>query len=208
MLYKFATEMHLYIAERLLTRNGIGPPELKDYEDADNDIRFHIHTQAIISTYSFDGCGNITEWGADLHLNDQKYSIDFQVFRPSPTVDESTGTGCYSLVGENRFISVSLRNGILVVTPSPQDYIMFQPKDVLGFYLRSAVIRPPNEIPHGLVLQTSPTRFTSEIVWYTSIEPSDHTENFDGSCIFSAGQSGSLVSSTHAAPVISVSMSK
>ena len=54
-------------------------------------------------------CGNITEWGVDVRPdgdNHQRpeepedtgvpYTLDFQVWRPSPTVDDSTGTGCYS----------------------------------------------------------------------------------------------------------------
>ena len=193
--------------QNLLTRNGIGPPELRDYEGKANNIRLPLHHQAIITTYSFDSCGNITEWGADVHRADVPYSLDFQVWRPSPTVNRSTGTGCYSLVGDNRFTSASLSNGILVVTPSPRDYIMFQPRDVLGFYIRSVSIRPPDEIPNGLVIQTSPKRFTSELVWYTSISPNVRMLRFDD-CPYSVGHKGILVSSTQAAPVISVGMSK
>ena len=196
-----------YAVQNLLTRNGIGPPELSDYDGEANNNRFFLHHQAIITTYTFDSCGNITEWGADLHRADVPYSLDFQVWRPSPTVDRSTGTGCYSLVGDNRFTSASLSNGILAVTPSPQDYIMFQPQDVLGFYIRSVSIRPPDEIQNGLVIQTSPRRFTSELVWYTSISPNIRIFSFDD-CLYSVGHKGILVSSTQAAPVISVGMSK
>ena len=142
-----------------------------------------------------------------MHRDDVPYSIDFQVWRPSPTVDRSTGTGCYSLIGDNRFASASLEDGILVVTPSPQDYIMFQPRDVLGFYIRSASIRPSGDVPNGLVVQTSPTRFTSELVWYASISPNIRVLRFDD-CLYSVGHRGNLISSTHAAPVISVGMSK
>ena len=61
------------------------------------------------------------------------YTLDFQVWRPSPTVSTSSGAGCYSLVGSNKFTSISLANGLARVTPSPQDYIQFQSGDVLGF---------------------------------------------------------------------------
>ena len=144
-----------------------------------------------------------------MHRADIPYSLDFQVWRPSPTVDRSTGTGCYSLVGDNRFTSASLTNGILVVTPSPQDYIMFQPQDVLGFYVRSASIRSPDEIPNGLVVQTSPERFTSELVWYASISPKVDVQvpSFD-KCPYSVGKLGVLSTFARAAPVISVGMSK
>ena len=76
-----------------------------------------------------------------MHKND--YILDLQVWRPSPTVDDSTGAGQYSLVGNNRFTSISLPMGggasqVAILTPSSQaqDYIQFQPGDVLGFYSR------------------------------------------------------------------------
>ena len=138
-----------------------------------------------------------------MFLNDQNsYTLDFQVWRPSPTVNDSTGTGCYSLVGNNRFTSISLSGGIARVTPSPQDYIQYQPSDVLGFYVESAnpvTSRPPN----GLVLQVSPARFTSEVVWQASIAPSMAT-SLNRDCPYSVGRSGILNTLTHAAPVISI----
>ena len=74
-------------------------------------------------------CGNVTEWGVDVHNgnNDHQntYTLDLQVWRPSPTVNDSTGTGQYSLVGNNRFTSISLSEELAIVTPSPQDYIQF-----------------------------------------------------------------------------------
>jgi hypothetical protein len=84
---------------------------------------------------------------------------------------------------------------------------MFQPQDVVGFYIRSVSIRLPDETPNGLVLQTSPTRFTNELVWYTSISSNDRILRFDD-CPYSVGHKGILVSSTQAAPVISVGMSE
>ena len=53
-------------------------------------------------------------------------------------MNDSTGTGCYSLVGNNRFTSVSLSGRVAVVTPLPQNRIQFQPGDVLGFYAENA----------------------------------------------------------------------
>ena len=46
---------------------------------------------------------------------------------------------CYSMVGANRFISVLLTGGVAVVTPLPQEQIQFQPEDVLGVYVESAL---------------------------------------------------------------------
>ena len=142
-----------------------------------------------------------------MFLNDQNaYTLDFQVWRPSPTVNDSTGTGCYSLVGNNRFTSISLSGGVARVTPSPQDYIQFQPNDVLGFYVESANLvtaRPPN----GLVLQIHPARFTSEVVWHASIPPSI-AASLNEDCPYSVGNNGILSTLTHAAPVISIATSK
>ena len=94
--------------------------------------------QAIIPSYRFTCCGNITEWGVDVHPaggnHDMIYNLDLQVWRPSPTVQT---TGCYSLVGINRFTSVSLTNSVAVVTPLPQEWIEFQPGDVLGFNIEN-----------------------------------------------------------------------
>ena len=194
-------------AQALQTGNGIGLPDFINYRGIANDNRLPLHTQGIIYTYSFNSCGNITEWGADLHQDRPGYTLDFQVWRPSPTVDDSTGTGCSSLVGNNRFTSISLSGGVAIVTPSPQDYIQFQPNDVLGFYVESASIRASTDNPNGLVLQTSPSRFTSELMWLASIAPSVATSQ-SGSCPYSVGINGLINTPTRAAPVISIATSK
>ena len=164
--------------------------------------------QAIISSYKFDCtgqdllCGNITEWGADLHRassrDDMRYTVDFQVWRPSPTVDDSTGTGCYSLVGNNRFTSIPLSGGVAQVIPSPQDYIQFRPGDVLGFYVEEA-----NRATDGVVVLTTPSGFSSELVWYASIAPTMATSQ-NGDCPYSVGSNGVLDTLTRAAPIISI----
>ena len=148
-------------------------------------------------------CGNITQWGVDVHpgglYHQNRYTLDLQVWRPSPTVDDSTGTGQYSLVGNNRFTSISLSDQVAIVTPSPQDYIQFQPGDVLGFYVEEA-----GDSDDRVVVLTSPSSFTSEVVWYASIEPAMATSQ----SVYSVGSTGELDSSTRAAPVISISTSK
>ena len=144
-------------------------------------------------------CGNITEWGVDVHPGSSKfqyaYTLDLQVWRPSPTVDDSTGAGQYSLVGNNRFTSISLSDQVAIVTPFPQDYIQFQPGDVLGFYVDSD--EGNND---GVVVLTSPSSFTSEVVWFASIAPILATSQ----TTYSIGSSGNLDTSTRAAPVISI----
>ena len=161
-------------------------------------------------------CGNITEWGVDVRPdggNHQPpdpdetprsvpYTLDLQIWRPSPTVNVSTGTGCYSLVGNNRFTSISLNNRVARVTPSPQDYIQFQPGDVLGFYVEVA-----REVDDGVVVLTDPSSFISELVWYASIAPTMATsQNRD--CPYSVGSNGVLNTTMQGAPVISVSTGK
>ena len=133
------------------------------------------------------------------------FSLDLQVWRPSSTVDDSTGTGCYNLVGNNRFTSVSVRGGVAVVSPSPQDYIHFQSGDVLGFYVKDAT-SSTNPNP-GVVILTSPSRFISESVWLASIAGTAKTSQ-SGDCPYSVGSSGVLNTLSQAAPVISISISK
>ena len=155
-------------------------------------------------------CGNITEWGADVHPegDDHRnaYSIDFQVWRPLPTVDDSDGSGCYSLVGSNKFTSIRLSGGVASgLSPSPpdQDVIPFQPGDVLGFYVN---IRgePDENNRDGVVLLDSYESTTySESVWYARIAQ-NMAASRSGDCPYSVGSSGDLSISTQAAPVISI----
>ena len=119
----------------LQTGNSNGLPSFQDYEDV--NPRITLHQQAIITSYEFTCCGVITEWGVDVRpgggRDNGEYTIDFQVWRPSPTTpqDDTLGTGYYSLVGNNRFSAIDLSNNVAQVTPSPQDYIQFRPGIVL-----------------------------------------------------------------------------
>ena len=116
-------------AQCILAGNGNGLSLLQGYKDGREEDIITFHHQVIIPSYKFDYsdqnlmCGNITEWGVGVFRDGGGcfYSLDLQVWRPSPTVDDSTGTGCYSLVGNNRFISIRLNDGVALVTPSPQD---------------------------------------------------------------------------------------
>ena len=154
-------------AQCLQTGSGNGLPNFMSYSDVDD--RIYRHHQAIIYTYRFNCCGIITEWGVDVWPGkkrdyDREYALDFQVWRPSPTVNNSTGTGCYNLVGNNSFTSISLSDGLARLTPSPQDYIQFQPNDVLGFYVKRA-----GGDDHGIVVRSSNREM--EMVWHASIAP-------------------------------------
>ena len=177
----------------------------QEYGDINHRIRRF--NQAIIPSYKLECdqmCGNITEWGVDVEPDgaghDHQYILDLQVWRPSPTVDEFSGTGCYSLVGNNRFTSVSLSGGLAVVTPSPQDHIQFQPGDVLGIYVDEHRDREDGR-NDGVVILTS---HSTESVWYASIAPT-MANSQNGDCLYSVGSSGVLNTLARAAPVISIS---
>ena len=131
-----------------------------------------------------------------------RFTFDFQVWRPSPTVNED---GCYSLV--NNFItrSISLTTSPAVshvarVTPPPEYQLQFQPGDVLGFYVESHGTGSDND--NGVVLLGNGSH-TSELVWFTRIaQPSQSAD----SCPYPVGTNGVLKLSTNAAPVISISV--
>ena len=144
-----------------------------------------------------------------MDLNPFGYSVtfdfDFQVWRPSPTVSE---TGCYSLVNNFAVKETSLPSRpeteyVARVTPLPQNQLQFQPGDVLGFYVES---HGTGDVlsDNGVVLLNNAS-FTSELVWFASIDITAQTSQ-SGSCPYPAGTTGVLDSSTHAAPVISVSV--
>ena len=94
---------------------------------------------------------------ADGGGDDEQYTLNLQVWRSSPTVDQMD-SGDYSPVGNNRFTSIFLSSGVAVVTPSPQDLIQFQPGDVLGFYVEEA--RDDNS--KGVVILTTAS-YTNEL---------------------------------------------
>ena len=172
-------------------------PSFGNYRYNDGVERITLHHQAIIPSYEFTCCGNITEWGVDVQPggggDDGEYSLDLQVWRPSPTVDDSTGTGQYSLVGNNRFTSISLENDVAQVTPLSRDQVQFRPGDVLGFYVEEA-----RDNDRGINVLTTASH-TSERVWYASVI----TLNTIGSPV-SAGSDGVLNTQLRGAPVISI----
>ena len=143
--------------------------------------------------------------------NVMQYTLNLQVWRPSPTVDT---TGCYSLAGAYVFTSVpgsgSVAAYITVRTPLPQEQIQFQPGDVLGFYVESA---------HGdgrgvVVLNDLTTQgdrvYETEEVWHADISGAPISGQDCPLPVGSPvpGSLRSLTESTNAAPVISVSSSK
>ena len=202
-----------------LQTNGSGLPVFQGYDEGRSqaggpDRRIHDQHQAIIPSYKFNCCGNITEWGVDLNPDGTRAKFDFilQVWRPSPTVNVS---GCYSLVDDfsSREITVEdnpANERVARVTPSPQDQLQFQPGDVLGFYVESNG-DGSSDHDNGVVVleyddQNSAQLFNSELVWYGYIDTLAQT-SLSGNCPHPVGTNGMLSSSTHAAPVISISVS-
>ena len=182
--------------ECLLTALGNIPP----FRDDDGSPRLPSGTQAIITSYKFGCCGNITTWqtyvepGGDDHQG--VYDISFQVWRPSPTVQES---GCFSLVGENKFTSISLGDGGLVSkTPEPSNILTVQPGDVVGYYTISR-----GGMGDGLQLDKSQN---IDSIWYHTISESFAPGTAD--CPLPVGIDKILTSFTNGSPVLSVTMSK
>ena len=189
--------------------NANGLPQFQDYWFLNliSDIIDH-QQQAIIPSYRFDCCGNITEWGVDVHPggggNDMQYTLNLQVWRPSPAVET---TGCYSLVGANHFTSITLSSRVAVVTPLPQEQIQFQPGDVLGFYVESARGDGRGVVVLNDLNTQGDGGYETEEVWHADIAGVAFGGN---DCPFPVGSPvpGSqriLTESTDAAPVISVS---
>ena len=165
--------------------------------------------QVLIPSYRFTCCGNITEWGVDVapagNNHDRVYNLDLQVWRPSPTVRT---TGCYSLVGNNRFTSVSLANQVAIVTPLPprQEQIEFQPGDVLGFNLENTDGNDGGVV----ILIDTPDQdggYETEEVWYADFRSPVFG---NGECQLVVGSQPDRVLNTiiSAAPVISVAYGK
>ena len=165
--------------------------------------------QAIITSYQFHCCGNVIAWqtyvepGGDSY--EGAYDITFQVWRPSPTVNSD---GCYGLVGENAFTSISSPNyisgGRISVPPEPTNRITVQPGDVVGFY---AVSRLGSNA--GIQLDTS---FAGESVWFHRSTDNDPlmSRGRASVCPFPVGSQADRVlrSVTNAAPMLSVGICK
>ena len=191
-----------------MTNNAEGLPFFQGYSGsaARPERRIHHQNQAIIPSYRFNCCGKITAWGVDLSPAEANVTFDFelQVWRPSPTANETSG--CYSLIDNFIVRSTSLptqpeSENVARVTPSPQDQLQFQPGDILGFYVESQGTDSNND--NGVVLLDS-ANYTRELVWYASITSRSSQSD---SCPYPIGTGGVLSLSTRAAPVISISIS-
>ena len=131
----------------------------------------------------------------DVHRGNSngEYELNLQVWRPSPTVKDGTGTGYYSLVGNNRFSSISLSSGVARLPLTSQTPISFQRGDVLGFHVEDT-----RRKSDGIVVLNR----DSELVWHAEVD--EHVLP----STYSVGSSGLLDTSTRAAPVLSIATSK
>ena len=163
--------------------------------------------QAIVTSnrYQFQCCGDITAWQAYMqpggggHENGA-YTIHFQVWRPSPTVD-SDGGGCYSLVGENRFTSITLISRAVSETPDPTNIISVQPGDVVGYYVLSS----RNNDDQGVQMDSGDDSIN---IYYNKDNGGNPISLGPNSCQVRAGDGGLLTESTSAAPQLSIDISK
>ena len=174
------------------------------YDKDIHEVGLPLGTQAIITSYKFECCGNITQWLSVLEPENRKdkYIVKFQVWRPSPTVEES---GCYSMVGENSFRNVVLMDHYrLRERPEPSDIITVQPGDVVGYYV---VFTGEIELDNGVLLDN---RYSTNAVWYHTGTDTDPIISGGPKCPFPVGTGSdrSLKSRTNAAPLLSMSICK
>lgn len=135
----------------------------------------------------------------------REYSIDFQVWRPTPTVGVAdVDGGCYSLVGQNRFPGVTFSNdGLVSVEPERSNWISVRPGDVLGYFVGAGGGgggggRSSGD--NGIQMDAS---FEKDVVFYA-----ESGANLGGSGFLSVGAGGLLTSSLRAAPIISIHLSE
>ncbi len=151
--------------------------------------------EAIIPTYTFNCCANVTEWstivqpGGGGHSNGV-YSVGFLVYRPIGTANR-----CYSEVGKNNFPSVTVSNGFITEPVQPSDYITVQPGDVAGITIAST-----NGGNEGIQLDET---LNNNRVYYTATD--SLAALIPGSCPTTDGGTYTRVT---AAPMLRVSLGK
>ena len=218
MIHKSSCNIIHTARDSCLTTNGSGLPVFKGYNESRGQAggpgrRIHHRHQAIIPSYKFNCCGNITEWGVDLNPDrdeqDRTFNFILQVWRPSSTLKTDS---CYSLINDHRIMSTVIKEDLQTgrvakVTTLPQNQLQFEPGDVLGFYVES---HGSGSTPDGTgtgdddngVVVLNDSSHTSELVWHGRITS---LTSRSGGCSYCVGTSGLLNTSTHAAPVISIS---
>ena len=126
--------------------------EAIDYQSPNTSV--FIGYLVIVPQLKFDCHGSITSWHAltnfntvDAALDVLRHDITFQLWRPS-----AGDNRLYSFVGSNiaRFFGNDIRTGRTILedgtqfsnltsTPPAQERLQFQPGDVIGWYIHTAV---------------------------------------------------------------------
>ncbi len=172
------------------------PPFINDNSRA---LPANREVQAIITTYNFSCCVNVTSWETYMRPRNGNYDITFQIWRPSPTIQEN---GCYSLVGQNVFTSITFMNNVPVILVPQDNYVIAQAGDVVGYSTNSRGNR--NE---GIQLDQR-DEYSQNMVWY---HPHDGSlEIGNQNCPFPIGSEADRIlrTLTHAAPMLRIKTSK
>ena len=191
-------------------------------ESRTSSFRLSSGSLAIAVTYQFHCCGNITEWQAQIYPRNGE-TVNFHVWRPSPTVSADTGEGCYSLVGTNRFTSIVSNRGFASLAPDVMDRISVRPGDVMGY----SVISDEEKEEEGDRSRSEDDRFRDDTSRSREREDDrggiEMSREFEEEVVFykdfgeaapligtslCLGSGGALSSTIKAAPLISVSISK
>ena len=156
--------------------------------------------QALVTTYTFTACGNITMWQTYLQpgIGTSRYLLRFQVWRRDTRPDRGT---TYYIVGENSYSTANNRldvrfsslfnSGVI----ASANRITVQPGDVVGYFTVS-LETDRDTAEEGILLDSS---YSDEIVWYRTI-----FEDFDTPKQLTVGEGGDLNRGVRAAPVLSV----
>lgn len=135
-----------------------------------------------------------------------EHKIHFQVWRPSSAVESD---GCYSLVGENVFDDVRAEEDGLISVTVPSDKVFtVSPGDVVGYFAHSDFNEEDISATNNTEIKLD-WSYTNETVWYHVNTAEDPLIiNGGSSCFVQIGDGGTLMSSIHAAPVLSIEMGK
>ncbi len=129
--------------------------------------------------------------------------LGLQVWRPVGLPPDSTGTGCYRLIGSQGVSSIIIPDDDQQFTlgPSLAYGIPFQPRDVLGFYVNISDSYEYN----GVKIQSVPSGTSNMTVWYTENQIASTTDT-----VYLTGNSsdGDLHYYRHMAPAVSISIGK
>ena len=114
--------------------------------------------------------------------------------------------GCYSLVGENRFTSITFSNDIVSETPEPSNVLSVRPGDVLGYLS----LTNGDVAEQGVQLHNNNQNLEAETVWYHTGTQTSPLVMGQRCCPLAvgSGENRMLISSTNLGPIVSASIGK